>query len=444
LNTADVILLLISTDFINSPYGYSVEMMQAIERHQRGEALAIPIILRPTRWKQTPFGMLQPLPRNGQPTTLWPNQDEALLEVTEGIQQSIEKVASRTSKTSLTSIEFSIQQGDVTTFNADVLALKYAQEFFGTDQIVAHLLTNAGLTVLESLRPEVGKYCYVDTMKCIQADHALFVGVPDILDINYLDIQKFATNVLSVLTTTAPTTRHLAMTIHGVGFGLDEIEAFLAQITGYLQALQSGQFPASLEKITIIDRDAERVQRLQQAFRENFAGAGFISKTPHIWTYPLKKVVSKDSASFNGRIDAVPTNVGEKAEAKPHVFVAMPFKKDMDDIFYYGISQPVRSVGFICERVDQEAFIGDILEQVKKKIETAAVVIAELSGANPNVYLEVGYAWGKGRPTILLLRDEQELRFDVRGQKCLKYERIRDLEESLKKELTELKSKGFI
>jgi len=126
------------------------------------------------------------------------------------------------------------------------------------------------------------------------------------------------------------------------------------------------------------------------------------------------------------------------------VFVAMPFKKDMDDVFYYGIQQPVRSAGLLCERVDQEAFIGDILDQVKKKIETAAVVIAELSGANPNVYLEVGYAWGNGRPTILLIKDDQELRFDVRGQRCLKYQRIMELEESLKKELKELKSRGFI
>ena len=122
----------------------------------------------------------------------------------------------------------------------------------------------------------------------------------------------------------------------------------------------------------------------------------------------------------------------------------MPFKKDMDDVFYYGIQHPARAAGFICERVDQEAFIGDILNQVKKKIETAAVVIAEITGANPNVYLEIGYAWGKGRPTLLLLKDEQELRFDVRNQRCLKYERIKDLEEALSKELKELKSKGFI
>ncbi len=122
----------------------------------------------------------------------------------------------------------------------------------------------------------------------------------------------------------------------------------------------------------------------------------------------------------------------------------MTEEKDMDDVFYYGIQQPVRAAGFLCERVDQEAFLGDILDRVKQKIETAAVVIAELTGANPNVYLEIGYAWGKGVPTLLLLKDGQELRFDVRGQRCLKYERIRDLEESLAKELQGLKSQGLI
>ncbi len=82
----------------------------------------------------------------------------------------------------------------------------------------------------------------------------------------------------------------------------------------------------------------------------------------------------------------------------------MPFKKDMEDVFYFGIQEPVRNAGFLCERIDMESFIGDILTQVKIKIEKANVLIAELTGSNPNVYLEVGYAWGKNIPTILLVR----------------------------------------
>lgn len=101
-------------------------------------------------------------------------------------------------------------------------------------------------------------------------------------------------------------------------------------------------------------------------------------------------------------------------------------------------------MGFLCERIDNESFTGDILDRVKKRIETAAVVIADLTSANPNVYLEVGYAWGKNRPTKLLAKEGEELKFDVRGQRCLKYERIKDLELSLMKELRDLKLNGNI
>src|SRR6185312_14711111 len=97
---------------------------------------------------------------------------------------------------------------------------------------------------------------------------------------------------------------------------------------------------------------------------------------------------------------------------EPHVFVAMPFNTDMNDVFYYGIEAPVHSAGFLCERMDHISFTGEIMEWMKRKIETAALVIAELSGANPNVYLEVGYAWGKSRPTLLLARNGVNLEFD--------------------------------
>ena len=102
------------------------------------------------------------------------------------------------------------------------------------------------------------------------------------------------------------------------------------------------------------------------------------------------------------------------------------------------------AAGFLCERIDNEAFMGEIMNQVKQKIESAAVVIADLSGSNPNVYLEVGYAWGKGRPTILVIRAGEEAKFDVRGYRHLKYETIKDLKEKLSNELEQLRLKAEI
>lgn len=91
LNQADIILLLVSPDFIASDYCYNLEMMRALERHEAGEASVIPIILRPVSWKETPFGKLQALPTGDKAVTTWSNRDQAFLQIAEGIQKIVEK-----------------------------------------------------------------------------------------------------------------------------------------------------------------------------------------------------------------------------------------------------------------------------------------------------------------------------------------------------------------
>lgn len=96
LNEADIILLMVSPDFINSDYYYNGQMQHALERHKTGEARVIPIILRPVDWKDTPLGMLQPLPTDGKPITTWPNYDAALFDVTNGIKNVIKELTTST------------------------------------------------------------------------------------------------------------------------------------------------------------------------------------------------------------------------------------------------------------------------------------------------------------------------------------------------------------
>ena len=341
-------------------------------------------------------------------------------------------------------IEFAIRHGDITLFDADVVALKYALKFHGADREVAFALDQVGIA-LEELCPTVGDYSYVETHGGIRAQHALFVGVPSLSQFDYREIREFVVRVLNILSDVAPTTKHLAMTIHGPGYGLDEVEALLVQFEGYLQVIHGGGFALDLEYITIVDKNHDRVQRLRIALEKNLSNVGYASRVESRWAYRLTTPQRLIHAGRGSTVYATDLEMaGVESELKPHVFVAMPFKKDMEDVFYYGIQGPAHAIGFLCERVDQETFTGDILDRVKKRIETAAVVIAELSSANPNVYLEVGYAWGKGRPVILLVRSVKELCFDVRGQRCLTYELIKDLEKSLTKELNELKSKQLI
>ena len=98
LNTADIILLLISPDFIDSDYCYSIEMRRALERQYSGEARVIPIILRPVDWEEAPFSSLQVLPTDGKPvnSALWHNRDEAFFDIAKGIRKVVyELLASR-------------------------------------------------------------------------------------------------------------------------------------------------------------------------------------------------------------------------------------------------------------------------------------------------------------------------------------------------------------
>ena len=89
LNAANIVLLLISPDFISSDYCYNVVMPRALERHKAGQASVIPIILRPTDLEGTPIAKLSALPTDGKPVTIWSNLDEAFLDVAKGIRKVI-------------------------------------------------------------------------------------------------------------------------------------------------------------------------------------------------------------------------------------------------------------------------------------------------------------------------------------------------------------------
>lgn len=92
LDASQIILLLVSSDFIASDYCYDREMARAMERHEKGEARVIPVILRPCAWQDLPFGRLLAAPRDGKPVTTWPNIDEAFLDVERAIRGALKEL----------------------------------------------------------------------------------------------------------------------------------------------------------------------------------------------------------------------------------------------------------------------------------------------------------------------------------------------------------------
>ncbi len=86
LQAANLILMLISPHFIASDYCWEKEMMHALERHEAGTAKVIPIFIRPCDWQTAPFAKIQGLPRNALPVSKWSDEDEAWLNVAQGIR----------------------------------------------------------------------------------------------------------------------------------------------------------------------------------------------------------------------------------------------------------------------------------------------------------------------------------------------------------------------
>jgi CheY-like chemotaxis protein len=92
LAEADLILLLISADFINSDYIWSKELTGALQRHERREASVVPVMLRAVDIEEAPFAQLQGLPTDLRPVTSWPNRDEAWTDVAKGIRRTVAKI----------------------------------------------------------------------------------------------------------------------------------------------------------------------------------------------------------------------------------------------------------------------------------------------------------------------------------------------------------------
>lgn len=88
LESAQIIILLISPYFMASDYCYDIEMIRALERHKAGEARVIPVILHPCDWHNLPFGQLVAVPKDGKPISKYPNQHDAFLEVTLAIRET--------------------------------------------------------------------------------------------------------------------------------------------------------------------------------------------------------------------------------------------------------------------------------------------------------------------------------------------------------------------
>lgn len=119
----------------------------------------------------------------------------------------------------------------------------------------------------------------------------------------------------------------------------------------------------------------------------------------------------------------------------------MPFAKDFSDIYEFGIKGACNDAGLYCERVDEQVFLGSMLERIYSQISRSDMLIADMTGKNPNVFYEVGYAHALGKNVILLTSVAEDIPFDLKHFPHIVYgSEIKLLRTSLVRHLTHLTS----
>ncbi len=326
-------------------------------------------------------------------------------------------------------------EGDVAAFSADVLMLKYAPRSGGLDARIRKALKRAGQP---DHKPEIGAHVLAKGIPEYPYAQLLIVGTPSIFTLSYPHLRSLGFDMLSALQAEGVPVTHVATTLHGVNTSVanDETEVFRAMLLGFSDAVHAGKYPASVTRVTVIERESHRADLMRAALRQFFPPEA----------QPTRRSEA-DDISFADRlppapepVTVAPSSTFERPladEHTPFVFVAMPFADTYDDHYYLALRPAITDNDYLCIRLDQDdnAFTGDIMTQVKQRIREAAFVVALLDGENPNVYLEVGYAWGVGTPTILVLHEDQPPPFDVQGARLLLYRQMYRLKEALQDEI---------
>lgn len=114
-----------------------------------------------------------------------------------------------------------------------------------------------------------------------------------------------------------------------------------------------------------------------------------------------------------------------------NAFVIMPFDKAFDDVFKIVIKEVAHENKVLAYRLDEELFREGMLEKIQSSIESADFLIAVLNSRNPNVLYELGYAQALGKLCLLITDKADDIPFDLKHQRHIVYDSLKDLKEKL-------------
>jgi hypothetical protein len=358
--------------------------------------------------------------------------------------------------------EVKVVHTNVLSYAVDLFVLVYPQEWTTLgQQVIAKLPANSPLT---KSPPRPGTWKIFPSEGAVKAKSILVVGAPSFHDMNYDAIRQVGRQIIIALTESAgdPEASHVGVTILGPGGGLDEVEALRAMMFGFLSAIEDQEVPKTVRRISIVENKASRAEilsetldRFWQKDARTFA-ASLDLPDDLIETDTKKPAKSSAKSTGNAQVSrlAPPPTPDHKRIVltkrthrpvvpiatlnEPSVFVAMPFSARYNDIYYYAILPSIKANHCQCIRLDKVIYTGDVIETIKKRIQSAKLMVALLDDFNPNVFLEIGFAWGVETPVLLLVSDDQlknKLPFDVASYRYVSFDSIRQLADRLPDEI---------
>lgn len=387
-----------------------------------------------------------------------------------------------------------IVEGDIADYPADLMIMKYADGNHGADLAVAQAI---GF----QLQVPAGELWF-QPGDGTKAKEVVFLGVGSLFDFRYDAIRDFGRRLI-LTAMERPTARVISTTIHGPGYGLDEVEAFRSELLG-LSDTMGLQVPDMLERIVFVEQSRGRVNRLKKELEGLRKALAAVEPRPRPKPKPEKADNYNDFGDFfddpfgdsavpepvpdsdpfgsdiplptapapvplpmpahddpwadlelSPQSDARPATgtplpelpvsvsgppgLWESPDEKPKLFVAMPYDDKYEDEYYIGFEEAARPLGFLCENLKNEFYTGDIVDEIQRRIEGSVGMIALLNDKNPNVFLEIGYAMALDKPIIFVAEKDMEIPFDIRNMRRITYSGIRELRKSMGAALEALK-----
>ena len=245
----------------------------------------------------------------------------------------------------------SIVTDDISDLRCDMLILKYADNHYGAD-----LDISAKIGFDKSVAKDKWKIVDVPlSNRQVGAETVLFLGVGPLSKFRYEEIRKFGCKALKIAASSNRSVRRVGTTIHGPGYGLDERESFLSLVAGFVEAFHDESVFESIDSVTIVEKNARRADHLIRIL-ENYD----VAQKP------------EGQENINGEFAALLLkSFGRKSEQKLTLFIAMPFRESFDDE-WQAIVEAGEKIGFKMERLDVEPFVGDIVSEIRARIENCA------------------------------------------------------------------------